>query len=238
MFKLKESILLTLIVALTIALVFVSGWTNGIVIFDNLPESINKQILFQTTTLIGTTIFLFILWWTKRRNFQEFFRKGNISAEVLPEKLVGIKPKPNENWFHLGRDFAIIISVVTAIVIYFQLVRESEISIGSIIKILPFSIVFALSNSFVEESITRLGVVVVLKGILKDKLIPFVSALIFGTVHYWGDPGGFMGVIVAGFLGWLLTKSIIETKGYFWAWFIHFLQDIIIFSALLTIIPE
>ncbi len=238
MLRLKEFTLLISIVAFTIALVFVSSWTNGIVIFDNLSESINKQILYQTTTLIGTTIFLFILWWTKRRNFQEFFRKGNISAEVLSEKLVGIKPKPNENWFHLGRDFAIIISVVTAIIIYFQLVRGSEISIGGILKILPFSIVFALSNSFVEESITRLGVVVVLKGKLKDKLIPFVSALIFGTVHYWGDPGGFMGVIVAGFLGWLLTKSVIETKGLFWAWFIHFLQDVIIFSALLTIIPE
>ena len=235
MIKLKEFILLTLIVALTIALVFVSSLTNGIVVFDNLSESINKQILYQTTTLIGTVIFLFILWWTKRRNFRAFFRKGNISADALPEKLVGIKPKPNENWFHLGRDFAIIISIVTAIVIYFQLGRESEISIGGIIKVLPFSIIFALSNSFVEESITRLGVVVVLKGILKDKLIPFVSALIFGIVHYWGDPGGFMGVIVAGFLGWLLTKSIIETKGVFWAWFIHFLQDVIIFSALLSI---
>ncbi len=238
MLKLKEFILLTSIVAFTITLVFVSSWTNGVVIFDNLTESINKQILYQTTTLIGTTIFLFILWWTKRRNFQEFFRKGNISAEVLSEKLVGIKPKPNENWFHLGRDLAITISVITAIIIYFQLVKESEISIGGILKILPFSIVFALSNSFVEESITRLGVVVVLKGILNDKLIPFVSALIFGTVHYWGDPGGFMGVIVAGFLGWLLTKSIIETKGIFWAWFIHFLQDVIVFFVLLTIIPE
>jgi len=32
-------------------------------------------------------------------------------------------------------------------------------------------------------------------------------------------------------LGWLLAKSVIETNGIFWAWFIHFLQDIVIFSA-------
>jgi membrane protease YdiL (CAAX protease family) len=238
MFKLKEFILLILIIALTLALVFVSSWTNGVVIFGNLSESINKQILYQSITLTGTIIFLFILWWAKRRNFREYFRKGNISAEVLPEQLVGIKPKPSENWIHIGRNFAIVISVVTAIVVYLQLIRESEISFEHIIKVLPFSIVFALSNSFVEESITRLGVVVVLNGVLKDKLIPFVSALIFGTVHYWGNPGGFIGVIVAGFLGWLLAKSIIETKGVFWAWLIHFLQDVIIFSALLTIITE
>jgi len=33
-----------------------------------------------------------------------------------------------------------------------------------------------------------------------------------------------------------LAKSILETKGIFWAWLIHFLQDIIIFTALLTIL--
>lgn len=87
-----------------------------------------------------------------------------------------------------------------------------------------------------EESITRLGIVVVLKDILKDRIIPLVSALIFGTVHYWGNPGGFLSVIVAGFLGWLLTKSILETNGIFWAWLIHFIQDIIIFSAILNML--
>jgi hypothetical protein len=102
---------------------------------------------------------------------------------------------------------------------------------------LLFSIVFSLSNSFVEESITRLGVVVVLKGKLKERTIPLISALIFGIVHYWGNPGGIAGVIVAGFLGWFLAKSILETKGIFWAWLIHFVQDVIIFSARFLVTP-
>ena len=147
---------------------------------------------------------------------------------------MGIKPKAGENWMHLGRNFSLVISGVTAIVIYFQLVEGNTISMGNIISILPFSIVFALTNSFVEESITRLGVVVVLKDTIKDKTIPFVSALLFGSVHYWGSPGGILGVLVAGFLGWFLTKSILETKGFFWAWWIHFLQDVIIISVLLS----
>lgn len=36
---------------------------------------------------------------------------------------------------------------------------------------------------------------------------------------------------MAGLLGWLLAKSVVETNGIFWAWFIHFVQDIVIFSA-------
>ncbi len=233
--KLKKIALISLIILLTISLVFVSSWTNGIVIFDGLSKAINKQILYQSGTLLGTIIFLLLLWLTKRTTFQEYFRKGNISAEIHPEPLIGIKPKANENWLNLGLNFSIIISGVTALVIYFQLIKGSEISLGNLLNILPFSILFALSNSFVEESITRLGVIVVFKDLLKERTIPFVSALIFGTAHYWGNPGGVLGVVVAGFLGWFLTKSILETKGVFWAWLIHFLQDVIIISALLSI---
>ena len=200
-----------------------------------MPKKINSQILYQSISVFGTIIFLFILRYTKKNTFKEYFQKGNVSAEILPEPRIGIKPKRKENWFHLGINFSVIISGVTAIVIYFQLIKGAGIAIGDILNILPYSIVFALSNSFVEESITRLGVVVIFKNILKDRTIPLVSAIIFGTVHYWGNPGGLLGLIVAGFLGWFLTKSILETKGIFWAWFIHFLQDVIILSALLSI---
>lgn len=232
--KTKDILLLLLIITLTFSLVFVGSLTNGFVIFENLSTAINKQIIYQAITLFGTGVFLFILWWFKKQKFYEYFKKGDISAKIIPEPIVGITPKPTENWFHFGRNFSILISVVTAVVIYFQVIGENKISINNVLTVLPFSIVFALSNSFVEESLTRLGVVVVLKDKLKDNTIPLISALIFGMVHYWGSPGGFVGVLVAGFLGWLLAKSILETKGIFWAWLIHFMQDVIIFSALLT----
>jgi len=41
-----------------------------------------------------------------------------------------------------------------------------------------------------------------------------------------------VGVILAAFLGWILGKSMLETRGLFWAWFIHFLQDVLIFAFL------
>lgn len=46
--------------------------------------------------------------------------------------------------------------------------------------------------------------------------------------HYYGAPYGITGVLMAYFLGWFLGKSIIETKGIFWAWMIHFVQDFLI----------
>ena len=76
---------------------------------------------------------------------------------------------------------------------------------------------------------------VVCKDLLSDRAIAMLSGALFGSIHFFGIPGGVTGVIVAVFLGWLLCKSILETKGIFWAWFIHFLQDVIIFSALLSL---
>ena len=234
MFKPKEVLLLLFIIVLTTLLPIINNWTTGIIVFDSLSEVINKQIVYQLVTFFIAIVFLLVLRWTKKTEFHLHFRKGNLSAAIVPEPMIGIKPTKNENWSHLGRNFAIIISTVTAVVIYFQLIKNNGVSIENILKVLPFSLIFALFNSFVEETITRLGVVVVLKNVLKDKTIALLSAMIFGTVHYWGNPGGIAGVLLAGFLGWLLAKSILEIKGIFWAWFIHFLQDVIIFSALLT----
>ena len=83
--------------------------------------------------------------------------------------------------------------------------------------------------------LVRFGVVVSHSGLLRPNGIAVVSGLVFGTVHYFGTPGGLVGVIVAGLLGWLLARSVLETRGLFWAWLIHFLQDLVIMGALLSI---
>jgi len=62
-----------------------------------------------------------------------------------------------------------------------------------------------------------------------------VSAVIFGLAHYGGMPHGMVGMSMAGVLGWLLMKSVLETHGIFWAWLIHFLQDVVIFSGLILL---
>ena len=231
----QETIGLLLVTAVTASLLLIGRLTEGIVIFDGLSPVINRQIAYQLATLAIALAFLGILRKMKGPAFRTYFRPGNLSAKILPEPAVGIKPGLHENWMHFGTSVAIIISLVTAVIIYFQLFKDSTVKTWAIPRILPFAIAFSLVNSFIEESITRFGVVVILKDSVKDKTIPVVSAALFGAVHYWGTPGGAAGVLAAAFLGWLLAKSILETRGIGWAWTIHFLQDVIIFSALLTV---
>ncbi|WP_066758829.1 CPBP family intramembrane glutamic endopeptidase [Crocinitomix algicola] len=231
----KEILLLFLIVSLTIGLVLMGDYFQNVILFKNLSKPLNHQIIYQCSSVLLTGIFLLFLYVIKKDMFLTYFRKGMTDAPIKPVPIVGIRPKPHENWKNLGRNFAFIISMVTAALVYFQLIQPSNFNYNHFLKLLPLSLIFALSNAFVEEMITRFGVVVVLQSLLGDKYIALISGFIFGFVHYWGNPGGVFGVIFAGFLGWFLAKSILETKGVFWAWLIHFLQDIIIISALLNI---
>ncbi|MBA2780490.1 CPBP family intramembrane glutamic endopeptidase, partial [Billgrantia kenyensis] len=98
-------------------------------------------------------------------------------------------------------------------------------------RYLPWVLLFSLTNSFSEEVVYRLGVIVPLYGRIEPGYIMLISAIAFGAPHLRGMPNGLIGAIMAGFLGWLLAKSVIETHGIFWAWFIHFVQDVVIFSA-------
>jgi hypothetical protein len=50
------------------------------------------------------------------------------------------------------------------------------------------------------------------------------------VAHFYGVPYGVIGVVMAGFLGWFLAKAMLETRGFVMPWFIHFCQDVLIFS--------
>lgn len=57
-----------------------------------------------------------------------------------------------------------------------------------------------------------------------------IVAVFFGMAHYlYGTPAGVVGFLMTAFLGWLLAKSMLETRGLFWPWFIHFVPDVVIF---------
>ena len=58
------------------------------------------------------------------------------------------------------------------------------------------------------------------------------TAAFFGIGHYFGVPYGIVGVLMATFLGWMLGKAMLETRGFTWAWVIHFWMDVVIFFCM------
>jgi len=78
-----------------------------------------------------------------------------------------------------------------------------------------------------------------LEGVVGKQQSLLLMAVYFGVGHFYGVPYGVIGVLMAAFLGWILGKSMLETRGLWWAWLIHFVQDVLIFAflAIGSVIP-
>lgn len=193
---------------------------------------INGELLYQGITTLMALVFLGILFLLFPRKFRRFARFGDPSATGEPVKWLGIGP--DDPWRSVGTSFALIITLVTAVTLFFT-VLGGQLPPAEALRFVPWVLLAALTNSFVEEAYTRFGVVVSFYGVLPNRLIYLIAGLSFGIPHYFGTPGGPFGVLLTVFLGWLLAKSIVETRGVFWAWFVHFLQDVGIFFVLFAL---
>ncbi len=56
-----------------------------------------------------------------------------------------------------------------------------------------------------------------------------VTSTLFGIGHWFGHPSGASGVLMAGFAGYVWGRSVLDTRGFFWAWLSHGIQDVVIF---------
>ena len=228
--KLKTALPILLVIFYTGLILFAANQlktTKFISVSQN--EYVNFQVNYQFVLLAITLLSLATTYYLNKENFTNYFSFGNISAAAEEMKLFGIKA--NDGWLKTGLSLTIIISLATGIFMFFQLKQaniEWSLLQGSILWILLFS----LTNSFGEEMIYRMGIVSPLKGLLSPMTIFIVSAVLFGFPHLAGMPSGLIGAVMAGVLGLVLAKSLYETNGFFWAWTIHFIQDIIIITGL------
>jgi hypothetical protein len=87
-------------------------------------------------------------------------------------------------------------------------------------------------NAFNEEMTYKASFLSVLENVVGKNQSLLLMAAFFGLWHFYGIPYGVVGVLLGTFLGWFLGKSMLETRGLFWAWFIHFWQDVLIFAFL------
>jgi hypothetical protein len=167
---------------------------------------------------------LFIL---KKRREAFFLVKGDTSAPLEPVRWLGIKA--GATWNKAGRVSAIVFSLGTLTF----LVLGGRPPLDIIVRILPFLPVILLAsavNAFSEEMFAKASFLSVLEDVVGKHQALWLMAYAFGIGHFYGIPYGVVGVLMAGFLGWWLGKSMLETRGLWWAWFIHFVQDVWIFA--------
>ena len=216
---------------------FGGGWQFGAIPFvrssslwinweSQLPWSLSAIATHLLRLSPALVILSFLL--LKGRKRQDFFlTKGKIDAPVEPSKLLGMK-KP-ESWTRIGTIFAITFATVT----FIYLMLSSTPSLDATIKALPLipaALLIAVIIAFNEEFTLRAAPISELLSAVGKKQALVITTVLFGLGHFYGIPSGLLGVLLASFLGWFLGKSLLETKGFIWAWLIHFLPDAFIFT--------
>jgi len=180
------------------------------------------QIQRATTGVLLVLVMLVLV----RRFDRFFFVKGKLDAPAAPIPLITSKPV---SWSILGPAIAGAMSVGLLV---FSLIfggLPSSDALKKVLPMLPFVLLFAASNAFGEEMIYRAPWLSALEAPLGPAHALLIPAVYFGIGHFYGVPYGIVGVIMAFIPGWLMGKAMLETRGFFWAWFIHVCMDIVVF---------
>jgi membrane protease YdiL (CAAX protease family) len=183
----------------------------------------------QIGKLAVSIAMILVLLWLGRGRLDLFLRGGDLRAPIEPVRVLGF-PKP-EPWTKFGLLWGFCISGALAVVFYLG-ARPGGVTLLKVLPILPSILFYAVLNSFNEEITFRVPMLATLEPVGGSRQALWISAFFFGIAHYFGTPGGILGGILSIFMGWILGKAMLETRGLFWSWWIHFLSDVVIFFFL------
>jgi hypothetical protein len=212
------------------------GWDWGLIPFirssevwslwiTQSPKAVS-EIMLHLLRLSPALIILSFLLLSGRKRKDFYLIKGDIRAKIEKSRIVGIK-KP-EPWIKIALIFSAVFVSATALF----LIAVNGFPLETFVSnwfLIPVGLLVATMNAFNEEFTLRAAPLGELEPMIGKSNSLLVTAFYFGLGHYFGVPSGVLGVLLSGFLGWFLGKSMIETKGFFVAWMVHFITDIPIF---------
>jgi membrane protease YdiL (CAAX protease family) len=103
---------------------------------------------------------------------------------------------------------------------------------GKALAALPAAVAFGAFNAAQEEFRFRAGFLATLVPAVGAPQAVLMTSALFAFGHWFGHPSGPIGVGMAFLAGFVLAKSMLDTRGSGWAWFMHAVQDVLIFSFL------
>jgi hypothetical protein len=212
------------------------GWDWGLIPFIRSSEvwglwiapvpGAVPEIILHLLRLSPALIILSFLLLSGRKRKDFYLIKGDTRATIEKSRILGIK-KP-EPWIKIALLFSAVFASVTTLFLIAVNGFPLE-SFASNWFLIPVGLLIATINAFNEEFTLRAAPLGEIEPVIGKANSILVTATYFGLGHYFGVPSGVLGVLLSGFLGWFLGKSMIETKGFFVAWLVHFITDIPIF---------
>lgn len=194
----------------------------------------------QSFTVAALTIQLFemgiallligLLFLLKRRRQRFFLVRGDMNAMAEPVKWLGQK-SPSPLW-----SFGLVFTLVVIVGQFFMFILPLSPTLGTLrhlMPLIPAILLLAAANGFSEEVILRAAPMSTVYEVVGKSNAIWMAAVLFGLSHYIGGvPSGVLGVLITAFLGWFFGKCMLDSRGFFWPWLFHSLQDILPFTLM------
>jgi membrane protease YdiL (CAAX protease family) len=188
-----------------------------------------RLFIARTMTLSGLGLMGLTLIGSGATRRDLFLCRGNLAAPAQPIPFLGLRK--SIPWTVFGPAVLVVFGGALPLFLYFTLHPDFTTS-GRMLRFLPWILLVAALNAANEEFQFRNILLAHLRNAVAPAEAVLLTATLFGLGHYYGQPSGPIGVVMAGFAGWVWARSMIETRGFAWAFLIHMVQDIVILSFL------
>lgn len=193
-----------------------ASWGARLFVARSLPVA---GAMLMAFTLVGKNI----------RRHGAFLRVGRLSAPVEAMPYLGVRH--SFPWTVFGPALLGVFGIALPAFLYVT-VRPNFAAAHRVWEAWPWILATAALNAANEEFQFRCVLLAHLRPVVPVAEAMLLTATLFGIGHFFGQPSGPIGVLMAGFAGWIWAKSMVETGGSGWAFLIHMVQDVVIFSFL------
>lgn len=200
------------------------GWADWL---SGASPFVRVLLPVQAPRLALTLVMTSLLWLLYRDRRQFYFVLGDLAAVAAPIPLIMTRPN---TWRFLGPFLSVALAAGLGVFMLVFGAPPSTATLAAALPLFPLVLLFAALNAYGEELSYRAALLAPLAGALGPHPALLLTAAYFGLQHYYGMPYGVLGVLMSAAVGWLMGKAMLETRGFFWAWCIHFCMDVAAFS--------
>ena len=207
-------------------------WIEASSVYQSVTSSLDwsqRFFLRRAIRLIGALLMIVTLIGSGIGRRELFLMLGNWRVPVQPEPFLRFRRQVP--WTRFAVALLLIFGVVLPLFLYFTLHPDLG-QAHRLLPLLPLAIVTSAMNAANEEFQFRSVLLARLKNIVSAREAVVLAGVLFGVGHFFGQPGGWVGALMAGIAGWIWAKSMIETRGFTIAFASHFVQDMVIFAFL------
>lgn len=225
-----------IIVVIAVLLATCAGWVLWRSIASGTTSSVDdfvqKQTKYQATFLSLAIVVSVLSYAVSAQVSGQVFGIGSLSSEVRTEAF-GFVHAAISSWLQFGILLTLGFGLATYVLCSSEL-RGVDNWPLFLRRFGGWVVALAAVNALSEELIYRGAIVAAAEGLLYPWQTALLSAVLFSIAHARGQANGAIVVIGSVLVGWFLAQSVIQTHGLFWAWRIHFVQDIVIFAAFIA----